>query len=89
MDLQGGGLSRAATSLFLGVARNNEECLMWYNVWPWTQYDPAFNILLGARNEASIPGLSRFPGEVSLRSAPYNPAWHDLSVLHSGTMMLH
>lgn len=62
---------------------------MWYNVWPWTQYDPAFNTVLGARNEDSIPGLSRFPGEVSLRSAPYNPAWHDLSVLHSGTMMLH
>lgn len=54
--------SGAATSLFPGVAVNNEKCQMWYNAWTRQH---SLNV--------TIPGIPRLPGEVSLLFASYTP----------------
>lgn len=52
--------SEAATSLFPGVAVNNEKCQMWYNAWTRQH---SLNV--------TVPGIPRLLGEVSLLFASY------------------
>ena len=53
--------SGASTSLFPGVAVNNEKCQMWYNAWTRQH---SLNV--------TIPDIPRLPGEASqLFSASY------------------